>query len=306
VNKRNDTPDGKHDRPIGEYVVGNEEAFCKNPYWTLVSGGPGAGPWKITAHLGAKAEWVDMINSGVIKRVEVAVMPELENAQGEMVGLNAVSRTVDLAAGTFDDNFFGHKIVDVNKCNNCHAQLATTFHTGDRGGSITVCRMCHVTLAGGSHLEMQSRSIDSYVHAIHSFQPFDIADVHFDNAVEVLHYEHHIHSHYPTFGTTNCLSCHNEDTFNVPDQSKSLPGLLSRADTANDGTKTLVRNIGAVPAYATGPGSRACGSCHRVEWINEDLPGNLISFNQHTKDFGYLVENGDIYDVIAEIMPFFL
>jgi hypothetical protein len=55
---------------------------------------------------------------------------------------------------------------------------------------------------------------------------------------------------YPTHDNTNCESCHNTGTYNVPDQAKSLPGVLS----ASDPIKGWDRNIGEVPSYVTGPG----------------------------------------------------
>ena len=75
---------------------------------------------------------------------------------------------------------------------------------------------------------MQSRSIDSYAHAIHSFQPFDIDRVLFNDPVEAMHYEEHTRFAFPTLGRTNCEGCHVPGKYNVPDQSKSLPGALSR------------------------------------------------------------------------------
>jgi hypothetical protein len=107
--------------------------------------------------------------------------------------------------------------------------------------------------------------------------------------VEALHYEHHIGFPYPKHGTTDCESCHIEGTYNVPDQSKSLPGLLS----ASNSTNGWDRSIGDVPSYVTGPASRACGGCHRAELINEDEFSKLISLNQHTKMGGYLIEAGE-------------
>ena len=290
-----------NDYPIGEYVFGEAEtAGCPNPYWTVVSGGPGAGPWVVTAHL---ATWADMINDGTIKKVEIGVMPELENAEEELVGLNAVSRTFVLATGEFDDNFFGSKIVDVGKCNNCHDQLATTFHSPDRGGSVPVCRLCHVKLSGGSHLEMQSRSIDSYVHAIHSMQYFDIQNVDFDNTVQSLHYFEHIEFPFPTHGIRDCEACHNAGTYNVPDQTKSLPGVLSASRSPLNG---WARNIGEVPSYITGPAGVAYGACHRTMAIREDNAGELASLFSHWGTFGTLVEvpPGDttlIYTVIGDL-----
>jgi hypothetical protein len=154
---------------------------------------------------------------------------------------------------------------------------------------------------------MQSRSIDSYVHAIHSFQAFDIGDIDFADPVEALHYEHHIGFPYPTHGITNCDSCHLEGTNNVPDQSKSLPGLLSASDSPLNGWD---RKIGEVPEYVTGPASRACGGCHRAVLIKEDEAGELMLFNQHTTQGGYLIEGGEdssstLNTVIDEIMAIF-
>ena len=84
--------------------------------------------------------------------------------------------------------------------------------------------------AGGSHLEMQSRSIDSYVHAIHSFQEFDVGDIDFADPVQAEKYALEIEIPFPKHGITNCEACHVAGTNNVPNQSKSLPGLLSASD----------------------------------------------------------------------------
>ncbi|MCB9159942.1 MAG: hypothetical protein H6644_08795 [Caldilineaceae bacterium] len=215
-------------------------------------------------------------------------MPELFDANEVQLALNAPSRTFDLGENAFVDDFYAPIAKATDGCNNCHDALATTFHSPDRGGNVVVCRMCHITKSGGSHLEMQSRSIDSYVHAIHSFQAFDIGDIDFSDPVAAMHYEHHIEFPYPTHGT-DCESCHLEGTYNVPDQDKSLAGILS----ASDEVTGWDRNIGTVPSYVTGPASRACGGCHRAELINEDEFSKLISFNQHTKNGGYLVEAGE-------------
>jgi OmcA/MtrC family decaheme c-type cytochrome len=193
--------------------------------------------------------------------------------------------------------------VDPEKCKNCHDALATTFHSPDRGGSVVNCRICHTTLSGGSHLELQSRSIDSYIHAIHSFQPFDPGDIDFADPVEAMHYDHHVGSTYPNFTLLNCESCHNPGMYEVPDQGRSLPGLLS----ATDANATWTREIGALPATVTGPATRACGACHKARYINGDLAGALDAFNDHTSRFGYMVVNGTgVLDaVIADIMSIF-
>ncbi len=92
----------------------------------------------------------------------------------------------------------------------------------------------------------------------------------------------------------------------MPDQSKSLPGLLS----ASDSVKGWDRKIGDVPSYVTGPATRACGGCHRAELINEDSAGGLAVFNLHTTQGGYMVEagedaNGTLNTVIDQIMAIF-
>jgi OmcA/MtrC family decaheme c-type cytochrome len=279
-----------------EFPVDGE---TENPRFTVVSADGGS--WEITADL---AMWADQIADGVIKRAEISVLVALRDADDEMVALNAPSRTFDLVANDFDDDFYDD-IVNVEEgCNTCHDALATTFHSPNRGGNIKVCRTCHVTTSRGSHLELQSRSIDSYVHAIHSFQAFDIGDVDFENDVMATKYELHVEHTLPMFTIKNCEACHYEGTYEVPDQSKSLPGALSGTDSVDD------RNIGDYPIQITGPAARACGACHRADAINEDDANKLAALFQHWKTNGYLIAEVDDYGdelgvVIDEIMAYF-
>ena len=166
---------------------------------------------------------------------------------------------------------------------------------------------------------MASRSIDSYVHAIHSFQDFDVDDTFeaFD-PVFAKRYDAHIHHRFPHFTITNCEGCHVEGTFNVPDQSQSMPGVQSTSSTVLTWYEIVGgvpvedpsgRNIGTVPELVTGPASRACGACHRSEWIKDDVAGDLAAFNAHTDSFGTLAENDAedtvLYGIIDEIMSLF-
>jgi len=295
-----DNGDGEISSASGDQRTLEAEVGAEHPRVTTVAAEDGS--WEVIADLTA---WSDMIADGTVKRVEIAVMPELVNADEVQLALNAPSRTFDLGTNEFVDDFYSPIVKVADGCNNCHEALATTFHSPDRGGNIVVCRMCHITKSGGSHLEMQSRSIDSYAHAIHSFQPFDYDEINFADPVEAMHYEHHIEFPYPMHGTA-CESCHLEGVYNVPDQTKSLPGILS-ASAVNE---TVDRNIGTVPSYVTGPASRACGGCHRAELINEDKFAELISFNQHTNLGGYMVEAGEddvstLMSVIDQIMSIF-
>jgi len=96
-------------------------------------------------------------------------MPELVDADGVTLALNAPSRTFDLAANAFADDFYSPIAKTVDGCNNCHEALATTFHSPDRGGNIVVCRMCHITKSGASHLRCsRGRSTPTSTRSIRS------------------------------------------------------------------------------------------------------------------------------------------
>jgi OmcA/MtrC family decaheme c-type cytochrome len=294
-----DNGDGTIDRSDQrtlEYVVGEE-----HPRFTTVSAANGS--WEVTADLSA---WTDLVDNGTVKRVEIGVIPALNNADDVTLALDAPSRTFDLNANAFADDFYSPIVKVADGCENCHDALATNYHSPDRGGNIVICRLCHITKSGASHLEMESRSIDSYIHAIHSSQPFDIGDIDFTDPVQALHYNEHIEFPYPTHGRQDCESCHTADSNNVPSQSASLPGLQS----ASDEVTTMDRKISDVPSYVTGPASRACGGCHRATLINEDAAGELTMFNLHTQNGGYLIDAGEdpattLGTTIDEIMAIF-
>jgi hypothetical protein len=173
---------------------------------------------------------------------------------------------------------------------------------------------------------MQSRSIDSYAHAIHKFQAFDLGSIDFQNKVFAKRYALHIEHGFPNFTIKNCEACHATSSSSVPvtynpaDNTKSLPGLESKAYTLTKGWVYLSgpdvgkpapgpRNVGAVPALVTGPASRACGGCHKAVLINEDDEAKLASFHSHMAMGGYNVENDTagtyVYKMIDRIMTFF-
>ncbi len=284
-----------------------------NALWTEDAGSV-AGDWMVTLDLGAYApneflpeDIPTMIANGKIKKAEVTITPELELG-GQDVVLKAVDETFDFVGNaTVADYFKGaNATVSVEKCNACHDSLASTFHDGSgRGGDgIEVCKNCHVTTSPGSHLELASRAIDSYVHAIHSFQPFDEDDVAAANdPVFNARNEMHKTHKFPNFTALSCEGCHLTGTYNAPDQSKSMFGVLRAS------WDIPTRNIGTIPEAVTGPASRACGGCHRVEFINKDLAGELATFNAHTEAFGTLEENDAddlvLYGIIDKIMSMF-
>jgi OmcA/MtrC family decaheme c-type cytochrome len=304
------------------------------------------GSWEVTADLAA---WVPvgtntpdiptMIADGTISRAEITLTPRWTDADGNRVALNAVTQTFEVGTGTLVDNYFkgDNAVVDVEKCNACHDQLASTFHAGSgRGGDIVACRNCHNPTFDGSHLEMNSRSTENYVHSIHSFQDFDLDRDKFGEAFDPVYaarYNQHINHIFPTFTITNCEACHVAGTYNVPDQSATMPGVLSESYgdqlttwyemidapegsiPAEIASAVASRNIGAIAPHVTGPASRACGGCHRATSIKNDDPGSLAAFNSHTEAFGTYVENGPIeeagdedgvlFGVIFKIMSMF-
>ena len=277
----------RNDNAIGAYVIGTT-----HKYWTTVTNNPGS--WSATFDM---SDWASMIQSGAVKRVEVAVLSALDNADKVEVAVNAVSRTFDLNANAFADGYYPAIVKVEDGCNNCHDQLATTFHSPDYGGDITVCQMCHVSLVGASHLEMQSRSIDSYVHAIHSMQYFDVASVDFSDPVQATEYMLHTEMPYPTHGIRDCESCHVAGMYNVPDQSMTLPGVLSASATLKGKDTTIVE-----PSVVVGPAARACGACHRSQMINEDASGELAAFYSHFTVNGYAVPDGTNGMTTSQIM----
>ena len=89
----------------------------------------------------------------------------------------------------------------------------------------------------------------------------------------------------------------------MPDQSKSLPALLSATDTL----KGISNPMGSYPAYVAGPAANACGSCHRSQKIVEEDAGGLSTVWSHWKQNGYLLENAPTLwnAVVAKVMaPF--
>ena len=289
-----------------EYVPGDI-----SPLWTTDTASV-AGNWMVTVDFAAfqptnTDDIPTLIANGDVTMAEITIAPELDLGGTEVV-LNAADATFDLGGSVLVADYFkgANATVEIGKCNACHDALASSFHAGSgrAGDGIAACKNCHNPTYPGSHLEMASRSIDSYVHAIHTFQPFDLDDVAAaDDPVEDARTALHMGHGFPNFTITNCEACHVAGTFNVPDQAKSMPGALSASWDIAD------RNIGTVAEAVTGPASRACGGCHRAEFINADLAGDLASFNKHTEAFGTYVDNDAddnvLYGIIDKIMSMF-
>lgn len=88
-------------------------------------------------------EWTALFSAGTVKRIEIAILPTLKNGDGETLALNAPSRTFDLAANAFADDFYSPIAKVVDGCNNCHDALATSFHEPDYGGTLSLPYVPH-------------------------------------------------------------------------------------------------------------------------------------------------------------------
>ncbi len=289
-----DCPSSRHPGCNIEWEPGSTK-----PFFTEEAGSV-AGDWSVTFDMsGFQAYKTDpiptLIADGVVKMAEITVMPELTLADGTEVNIDAVSTSFDLGGGLIVDDYFqgSDAAVDMDKCAACHENTGVLVHKGSGryGDSMQVCKVCHNPTFDGSHMEMQSRSIDSYVHAIHAFQPLDEDDVYngndpVDEARNTLHKGHT----FPNFTSLSCEGCHvtNMSKYDVPDQALSMPGAQSDSWTLLDPSD---RMIGTVPEAVQGAGSRACGSCHRAELIKIDAAGDLAAFDAHTAAFGSFIEN---------------
>jgi len=334
-----------HDRDANsqrlEYVPESSASqSCSAPARALFTEAAGSvpGAWSVTVDLAAyQARYTEsipaMIASGKVKRAEVTITPELRVGTVD-VAVNATGKTIDLNTGGEVPNYFKDDaaVVETKKCDVCHDSLATTFHDGSGrgGGGIQVCKNCHNPTFAGGHLETQSRSIESYVHAIHSFQDFDVNWTFADgqstrdpilgfDPVFVKRYDQHIKHVFPNFTIRNCEACHKTGTasYNVPDQYESLYGLLSGApkldfwydfDANGVPVETAGRKVGTYPRYVTGPAARTCGACHRARFINQDEAGELASMFEHHRVNGTVVEAPPdtnetqfVYDAITKI-----
>lgn len=296
-----------HDRPFddnGDGAIDNKDsralefaAGADHPRGkTVVSAD---GKWEMTVDL---SKWADKLSDGTVNRVAIGVMPKL--VINELpVAVDGLAVDFNLKANAIDKT--NPPVTSAERCEDCHGALATEFHSPEYGGSIELCAMCHVTKTGGSHLEMQSRSLDSYVHAIHSGQPFDTDEIDFSNPVEKMHYEHHVEFPYPKHGT-DCESCHLPGQHNLGDPAKYLPSLLS----ASNENESWGRKLDAEPAMVVGPATRVCGSCHKTRAINEDSNLKMELFKQHVLQNGYMIDAGEkpadtLSAVIAKFVELF-
>jgi OmcA/MtrC family decaheme c-type cytochrome len=311
-----------------EYEAGanlDDDPNNNNPLFTEVATGV-AGTWDVTVNLATYVQPTStglasiptLISTRKIRKLEISVLGNLEVGD-EAVATVPAMQTYAVTASSVSpvSNYYSgtNAIVETAKCNKCHDALGTTFHDPSYG-SAQVCRNCHVPTSGGSHLEMQSRSIDSYAHAIHAFQWFDAGcrdgsgtsgcSTDFTDPVVAERYAEHTRDTWPLFTINACEGCHKAGKFDKAMDATSMPAQLS-ASYVNV-TTTWAR--GPEPVQNVGPANKACMGCHRTYAINADNAGELADLNGHMKAESYMLDNTTtnpsttswIYRVIDKIM----
>jgi len=214
---------------------------------------------------------LDAMNFPVNKaKVGIVGVPEVE---GELVYVRSVTQDLNLENNTQTNPVTA---VAEDKCNSCHNSIVV--HT-DSHGHITVgnpdaCMVCHIPSAGAHGIEQQSRSLDSFIHAVHEGQSYDGMTV----------------TEYPN-DVANCEKCHKEpDTDTVP---YTVPYAVPTAPS-DLGAVLSAAGDGQPVEVTTGPAANACGSCHRAYPITHGW--STYKVNAHTSEYGYRVS--------TEVMPF--
>jgi OmcA/MtrC family decaheme c-type cytochrome len=178
-------------------------------------------------------------------------------------------------------------IANNSGCNTCHDQIL--MHEGDSHGHTTVgevkaCKICHNPSGASGHFAQQSKSFKDYVHLLHAGQPAA-------GETEGIEYPGNL---------KNCAACHDADKYAVPDQTKSLGGVVSGFYDATTGKLSGKNNI-------TGPAAIACGGCHKANLFEEGGDDAVTAFNAHTKTMGYRVSTGvlsfqDLIDSVFNLL----
>ena len=171
------------------------------------------------------------------------------------------------------------QIVDLAKCNACHAQLA--LHGNNRVDNLELCAACHnpnatdiVRRVAGTDCETVTGTLDDQaidfkymIHAIHAGaiagytvcgfgnRGFDFSDVVYPGNV------------------TNCESCHLEDTYYPPDPLTAIATTIDAAPASAPDRSTPAGDIAITPATA------ACSTCHKSQAATLHMQQNGGSFN---------------------------
>ena len=183
------------------------------------------------------------------------------------------------------------RIVSLEKCQNCHANLS--LHGANRNDSIELCVTCHnprntdravrplvanPPVADGKSEE--SIDFKTMIHAIHA------ASIR-TNPLYVVGYGGRVHTydestvHYPG-DISNCLTCHENDTYTLPLSEGVLATTIDSGSDPQDPADDIV----ITPIAAT------CSACHdsRIAAAHMEANGAAFSATQAQLDNGSLIE----------------
>lgn len=200
----------------------------------------------------------DKLTTYAATKLEVGIIGvPLVGNPGVMAAVDSVTEGIILATGVLEDRDTAVGVVANAKCDACHDSIV--IHTNSSYGhtavgNVNACIFCHNT-SSAAHVDQQGRSIDSYLHSIHTFQ----------TEPEFI---------FPMFTTTACEACHTAGNYDAP----------SQADWSGSSI-----NSGSSDPVTVGPASRACGSCHRAQAIKDADTDKLDGVNGHTQTNGYRV-----------------
>jgi OmcA/MtrC family decaheme c-type cytochrome len=154
------------------------------------------------------------------------------------------------------------RVVDIEKCNDCHKRLS--LHGENRTGNAELCAACHNPNAtdinrrvAGSSCETVTGTLDDQtidfkvmVHAIHagSIAGYKVCG-YGNNGYDFSHVE------YPG-KLNNCEGCHLPDTYYPPDPLTALATTTDAAPAANPDRSTPLGDVATTPATAV------CSACH--------------------------------------------
>jgi OmcA/MtrC family decaheme c-type cytochrome len=175
-------------------------------------------------------------------------------------------------------------VVDIEKCNDCHKNLA--LHGDNRSGNTEVCSTCHNPNATdiqqrvpGSECEavlgIEDEAIDlkRMIHRIHA------------GNVGICGYGNSAHSYvglvYPG-RLNNCEGCHLEDTY-YPVDAAVILGTTIRAGTDRS---SLVDDV------VISPNTSVCSSCHTSDLAAEHMRQNGGDFLAGKDNSGALISSG--------------
>ncbi len=176
------------------------------------------------------------------------------------------------------------RVVDIDKCNDCHKNLA--LHGDNRSGNTEVCSTCHNPHAtdinrrvAGSECEaelgLDDQPIDlkRMIHGIHAGQ---VGLCGFRNSAHPF-FDVHFPGH-----LNNCEGCHLADTYYPVDPA----AVLATTIDAGADRSSLTDDV------AISPNSSVCSSCHTSDLAKQHMLQNGGDFAARKDETGAIISSG--------------